>query len=62
METKQINEFKRKKKIRKKKKLRCVCHQLLLLCVVIKPGKGEIETVSLDAHCFPKKKSDFPCS
>lgn len=48
--------LKEKNKKKKKKKLRCVCHQLLLLCVVIKPGKGEIETVSLDAHCFPKKR------
>lgn len=42
-------------KIKKKKKLRCAYHHSLLLYVVIKPGKGEIETVSLDTHCFPKE-------
>lgn len=57
METKQINAFKKKKKKNKKQgesKLRCACHHFL--CVVIKPRKGEIETVSSNTQRFPKKR------
>lgn len=46
----------------KKKKQRCACHRAMrrdFLYVVIKLGKGEIETVSSEIRFFIKKKGDF---